>query len=395
MNHSRRNLLQGAGAGFALAALSGAAHATGKTRKAAATASGTKRSTDKKIDIVNFDLLEQRAKAIMSEPAYAFIAHGSGDEWTLRENRRAFNDYPIRTHRLAGVAADNVDLGVELLGQKLPFPIVVAPMGAQMFANPEAEIAAAAGTGAAGTLYQSSGASNRPLEEIAKATTGPKWFQLYFNADINVTQSLLERARNAGYSAIIITADALGPGASDAFIELGKPFPPGFSFGNHDPRYGGIGNFRNQKIDLIPDDIRMVKSVSKLPVIVKGIMRGTDADMAIKARADAIQVSNHGGRQLDGVPGAISVLKEVSDAVGNRVPVLFDSGIRRGIDVFRALCLGASAVAVGRPVLYGSAVGGAAGVQSVLEHVHQELKLVMLLAGAKSVKDLSPEYLKI
>ena len=206
-------------------------------------------------------------------------------------------------------------------------------MGAHSFANPEAEVATASGTGAAGTLYESSGASFKPLEEIAKATNGAKWFQLYFNADVGVTRNLLERARDTGYTAIIITADALGPGTSDEFICLGRPFPPNFSFGNHDPRYGGSGNFLNQKVDLTPDDIGFVHSVTGLPVIVKGIMRPVDADAAIKAGAAAIQVSNHGGRQLDGVPGAISVLRDVVQKVDGRVPVIFDSGIRRGIDV--------------------------------------------------------------
>ena len=220
-------------------------------------------------------------------------------------------------------------------------------------------------------------------------------FQLYFNADVGVTRSLLQRARHAGYSAIIITADALGPGQSDEFIRLGRPFPPGFSFGNHDPRYGGSGNFSNQKIDLTPDDIGFVRSATGLPVIVKGIMRGSDADMAIKAGASAIQVSNHGGRQIDGVPGAISVLPEIVTTVDGRVPVIFDSGIRRGIDVFRALALGARAVAVGRPVLYGLAVGGATGAQSVIEHLRDELRIAMLLAGAKTVSQLSRDYLRI
>ena len=388
MNLSRRSLIQDTGAGLAVALLASTANAQ--------TASPASAAVNKSINIVNFDLLQEDAKKVMSPGAYAFVADAAGDEWTLHENRRAFNDFPIRTHRLAGIGAKDIDLSVDLLGQKLPYPIVVAPMGAHGFVYPDAEVATAAGTEAAGTLYQSSGASNKPLEQIAKATSGAKWFQLYFNADVGVTRSLLERARDAGYSAIVITADALGPGQSDEFIRLGRPFPPGLTFGNHDPRYGGSGNFLNQKIDLTPDDIGFVRSVTGLPVIVKGIMRGhPDADTAIKAGAAAIQVSNHGGRQLDGVPASISVLREVVQAVDGRVPVLFDSGIRRGIDVFRALSLGAQAVAVGRPVLYGLAVGGSSGVRSVIEHLRDELRLTTLLAGAKNLKNLSPEYLRI
>ncbi|RCP75436.1 alpha-hydroxy-acid oxidizing protein, partial [Escherichia coli] len=154
----------------------------------------------------------------------------------------------------------------------------------------------------------------------------PKWFQLYFNADAGVTRSLLERAKAAGYSAIIITADALGPGTSDAFLSMSSPFPAGATFGNHDPRYGGKGDFFNQKVELTPADIEFVKKVTGLPVIVKGILRGEDAVVAIDAGADAIQVSNHGGRQIDGIPSAISQLQEVAARVGHKVPVIFDSG---------------------------------------------------------------------
>lgn len=396
MNRSRRTLLQGAAVGLATAGLQGS---TVMTANAQSTTTAPEKplapsAPNQSLNIINFDLLEQEAKKAMTPAVYAFIAHASADEWTMRENRRAFNDFPILPHRLAGVSAQKVDLSIDLLGHRLPFPIVVAPMGAHMFAHPDAEVATASGAGLAGTLYESSGASNKPLEDIAKATPGPKWFQLYFNADLGVTRSLLQRARDSGYSAIILTADALGPEASDEFIRLGRPFPPGFAFGNHDPQRGGIGNFRNQKIDLTPDDIGFIRSVSGLPVIIKGVLRGVDADVAIKAGASAIQVSNHGGRQLDGVPGAISVLGEVVKAVNGRVPVLFDSGIRRGIDVFRALALGARAVAVGRPALYGLAMGGALGVQSVIEHLRDELRSAMLLAGARSIGDLSPAYLR-
>jgi lactate oxidase len=393
MDSSRRSLIQAAGSGLILTAMGGFPVGVASAQTSNNTSAPV--AASKKLDIISFDQLEQEAKAVMTPGAYAFIAGGSGDEWTLHENRRAFNDYPILTHRLAGIAAKDVDLRVDLLGHKLPYPIIVAPMGAHTFAHQEGEVATAAGAGAAGTLYESSGASAKPLEDIAKATDGPKWFQLYFNADIGVTRNLLQRARAAGYSAIIITADALGPAQSDGFIRLGRPFPPNFSFGNHDPRYGGSGNFLNQKVDLTPDDIGFVRSITGLPVIVKGILRAADADTAIKAGAAAIQVSNHGGRQIDGVPASISILRDVVEVVNGRVPVIFDSGIRRGIDVFRAMALGAQAVAIGRPVLYALATGGSPGVQSVIEHLRDELSLAMLLAGAKSVKSLSPQYLRI
>ncbi len=397
-NGGRRSLFQMAGAGLLVSAAGGAAaQATSSTPTAAPASPGPQAApmpADKKLQIISPALLEEQAKKVMTPGAFAFISGAAGDEWTLQENRRAFNDFPIRTHRLQGVAAKDVDLSTQLLGHKLAFPILVAPMGAHLFAHPQGEVATAAGAAAAGAIYQSSGASFQPLEAIAKASAGPKWFQLYFNADVGVTRSLLERAKAAGYTAIIITADALGPGMSDGFKVLGAPFPPGMTFGNHDPSQGGTGDFFKQKIELTPDDIGFVKSVTGLPVIVKGLMRGVDADAAIRAGASAIQVSNHGGRQIDGVPGAISVLPEVVKAVKGRVPVIFDSGIRRGIDAMRALSLGAQAVAVGRPVLYGLALGGPAGVQSVIENLRDELRSAMLLAGASSVKQLDSSFLQ-
>jgi len=176
---------------------------------------------------------------------------------------------------------------------------------------------------------------------------------------------------------------------------MGSPFPPGLVFANHDPKQGGRGQFLNQKIDLTPADIAWVKSITGLPVIVKGLLRGVDADLCIRAGADAIQVSNHGGRAIDGVPASITVLAEVVKHVNGRVPVIFDSGIRRGIDVLRALALGATAIAVGRPVLYGLALGGPKGVQSVLQQLRHELSAAMLLAGASSVRQLGASYLRV
>ncbi len=369
---SRRNFIQNAVLGISAAGLSAApalaknissstAHIISKTSGHADT------STSKSLHIISLDRLEASAKDVMTEAAYAYIAHGAGDEWTYHENRRAFSDYPLLPHRLSGVAAHSIDIRTDLLGHHLEHPLLIAPMGAHMFVHPEGEVIAAAGAEKAGALYESSGASNRSLEDIAKA---------------------------AGYSAIIITADALGPGTSDAFLSMSSPFPAGATFGNHDPRYGGKGDFFNQKVELTPADIEFVKKITGLPVIVKGILRGEDAVVAIDAGADAIQVSNHGGRQIDGVPSAISQLQEVAARVGHKVPVIFDSGIRRGIDVVRAISLGATAVAVGRPVLYGIAVGGVGGVAGVIEHLKTELRTAMLLSGARTLKDLAQGFIR-
>nr|WP_309395537.1 alpha-hydroxy-acid oxidizing protein [Klebsiella pneumoniae]WLE92317.1 4-hydroxymandelate oxidase [Klebsiella pneumoniae] len=394
MHLSRRIFIQNAALGLSAATLSAASVAAPQLPTPHTPLKQKTVMPHNLIKIISLDGLEKKAKSVMSEAAYAYIAHGAGDEWTYHENRRAFNDYPLLPHRLSGVAADKIDIQVELLGHKLPHPLLIAPMGAHMFVHPEGEVIAAAGAENSGALYESSGASNRPLEDIAKANKGAKWFQLYFNADTGVTKSLLERAKAAGYSAIIITADALGPGMSDAFLRMKSPFPAGATFGNHDPRYGGKGDFFNQKVELTPADIEFVKKITGLPVILKGILRGDDAETAIQAGADAIQVSNHGGRQIDGVPAAISQLQEVASRVGHKVPIIFDSGIRRGIDIVRALSLGATAVAIGRPILYGIAVAGSNGVASVIEHLKMELKSAMLLTGAVTLKDLSSKFVK-
>ncbi|WP_210249660.1 alpha-hydroxy-acid oxidizing protein [Neomesorhizobium albiziae] len=336
--------------------------------------------------IINIDLLEEQAQKKLTAFAYAFVSGAAGDEWTMRENRRAFQDFPIMTSRLTGIKKESIDTRTALMGMVLPSPIMVAPMGVHGVVSEQAELATSAGAGAAGVLYQSSGASTKPLEQIAETTNGPKWFQLYFNNDIGVTRSLLQRAAAAKYSAIVLTVDALGPGGSDRVRRLGTSVPrPKFVFGNHDPRFGGSGDFRNQKENLTWDDIAFCQEASGLPVVVKGILRAEDAVQAVKAGAAAVQVSNHGGRQMDGVPSSISVLPGVADALGGKVPIIVDGGVRRGIDVFRALALGADAVAIGRPVLYGLGVGGARGVRSVLDFFNTELKTAMLLAGVEKV----------
>src|SRR5882757_4891851 len=201
------------------------------------------------LKIVNFDLLEEQAKKILPPGRFAFMGP-SGDGWTYRENRRAFTDYPINPRRLQGVSDAAIDLRTKLLGHDLPFPMITCPMGSQGMIHVNAEVANAGGTGAAGTLYVSSGASTKTLEEIAQATPGPKWFQIYMNRDMEINRWLVQRAKAAGFTAIVLTADALGPGQSDAYIALGRPTDPALMPGNHDPARGGRGNFSDFKRDL-------------------------------------------------------------------------------------------------------------------------------------------------
>src|SRR5882757_9364685 len=290
-------------------------------------------SAEGELKIVNFELLEGDAKKSLPPKRFASIGP-AGEGVTYRENRRAFNDFPIMPRRLQGISDTAIDLRTSLLGHDLPFPMITCPMGGHGMFHVKAEVATAGGTGMAGTLYVSSGASNLPMEDIAKATPGPKWFQIYMNRDMEINRWLVQRAKAAGFTAIVLTADALGPGASDEFIRLGRPFPPGIGPGNHDPQRGGRGNFSDFKRDLSFSDIGFLREASGLPVAVKGLVNVEDVRQSVAAGAAAVWVSNHGGRQIDGVPAAIRMLRPAVDAVEGRVPVILDSGIRRGIDVF-------------------------------------------------------------
>ena len=392
MSTSRRELFGMIGAGAAALSTVGNSAVLAQAPARAPIDYGNASSADSELKIVNFDLLEAEAKRILPPGRFAFMG-ASGDGWTYRENRRAFNDFPIMPRRLQGVSAEAIDLRTKLLSHDLPFPMITCPMGAQGMIHIDAEVATARGTGMAGTLYVSSGAATKPMEDIAKATAGPKWFQIYMNKDIEINRWLVQRAKAAGFSAVVLTADALGPGQSDDFIQLGRPFPPNIAPGNHDPALGGRGNFFNQKRDLSFGDITFLREASGLPVAVKGIVHPQDIRECLAAGAAGIWVSNHGGRQIDGVPGAISMLRRAVDTVEGRVPVIFDSGIRRGIDVFKAVAMGATAVGVGRPVLWSLTCGGAPGVKDAYAHIVSELRSAMLLSGVARATDLTREYL--
>lgn len=395
MHTTRREAFKLAGTGAV--ALAGISNGTAALAQAAAPAPidyGNASSAESELSIVNFDLLEADAKKVLPPGRFAFMGP-AGDGWTYRENRRAFDYIPILPRRLQGVNAEDIDLRITLMGHDLPFPMITCPMAAQGMIHVNGEVASAGGTGMAGTLYVSSSFATKTVEDVARATPGPKWFQIYMNKDMEINRWLVQRAKAAGFSAIVLTADALGPGQSDDFIRLGRPFPPNLRPGNYDPALGGHGNFANTKRDLSFNDITFLREASGLPVIAKGIVHPQDVRECLAAGAAGIWVSNHGGRQIDGVPGAISLLQPTVDVVEGRVPVIFDSGIRRGIDVFKAVALGATVVAVGRPVLWGLTCGGALGVKDVYTHISAELKSAMLLSGVAKVTALNREHLTL
>ena len=351
----------------------------------------------KRLKIINTAELEIEAEKILPKGGYGYIFGGSGAEYTKRENLRAMEAIGLEPHFLSGVLKP--DLSVTILGSKLPFPIIVPPMGSHGLAHVSKEIGTAQAAAAAGTLMVLSMQSNVPLEDVAAAHPGPKWMQLYFPADRGYAREVILRAKAAGYSAIVPTIDSTLAYPRDNNVRNNFRIPVSLGKGNApknepDPvKAAAIMNRR--KVDLNWDDMLWIKQETGLPVVVKGVMSPVTARQAVERGIDAVWVSNHGGRALDGVPAAISVLPRIADAVNGRVPIVYDSGIRRGQDVFRAIALGANVVACGRPVLYGLALGGNLGAQSVLEYLRDDLYIVMQLTGTPNIKSITRDYVVV
>lgn len=345
-----------------------------------------------RINVINLRELEAEAQKILPPESFAYISSGAGDEWTMRQNEAAFDNWVIEPEYLSGTGVP--DLSATLLGEKLSLPVITAPMGGHGRAHALKEIPTIQGTNAAGTLYVTTTVSHLPLEEIAAAATGPKWFQIYFPRDRGFAREQLQRAKEAGYTAIVITVDSTTFSNRERPTRLGLP-SPNFGQGNI-PLTPGIDPLlaQAQKADLNWDDVAFCQSETGLPVIVKGVLTPALAEATVSNGCAGVWVSNHGGRGMDRLAPAISALPAVADAVGGRVPIIIDSGFRRGQDVFMALALGASTVAIGRPVLYGLALGGAQGVQAVYQRLRTELQMVMQLAGTPDIAAISAAHLK-
>jgi 4-hydroxymandelate oxidase len=348
--------------------------------------------------LLTVDDFERAAAAVLPRAAYDYYRSGADDERTLRENRRAFRRWEIWYRVLVDVSSRR--LGVNLLGADVALPVIIAPTAYHRMAHPEGELATARAAAAAGTLYVVSTLATTRLEDVAAASTGPKWFQLYVHKDRDFTRALVERATAAGYRAIVLTVDAplLGRRLRDErnLFDL----PPGLAMANlvAAGRDGGVLGSTTEEKSLLSkyvaarhdasltwDDLEWLRSLSPLPLLVKGIVRGDDAARAVNHGAAGVIVSNHGARQLDGAPATIDALPGVVAAVAGRCPVLVDGGFRWGTDVLKALGLGAAAVLVGRPILWGLAVAGEQGAFAVLETLREELDHAMALAGCSSV----------
>ncbi len=357
------------------------------------------------LDILNLESLEGPARARLDPMLFDYIAGGAADEWTLRENRAAWSRLEILPRMLRGVGTRSLETTV--LGTTVSMPVLVPPMAFHGLCHADAEAATARATADEGTIYCASTVSNCSLEAIAEASgTAPRWFQLYVYRDREITRDLVNRAAAAGYQALCLTVDTPYSGHRErdksnklrmpAHLELGN-FPPSHTDAHH--HGGGSGSSLGAYIHAMWDpnltwaDVEWLRSISPMPVIVKGILAPADAALALDHGAAAVIVSNHGGRQLDSVPAPITMLRAVVDAVDGRGEVLLDGGVRRGTDVLKALALGARAVLVGRPVLWGLALDGADGVRAVLRHVRGELDLAMALSGCATVADLTPEML--
>ncbi len=336
--------------------------------------------------------LEERAQAGIPRPVFEFIASGAGDEVTVGWNREAWNRIPIRPRVLADVS--RLDTRVELFGRELPFPILLAPTAYHRAVHPDGEPATARGAGAAGAAWVVSTGTNTPIEEIAREASAPLWFQLYVQSDRGFTADLVRRVEDAGCEVLCLTVDTPVLGARNRQSRAGFRLPEGIGV----PYYSDVNSGRRQLTTpergvLTWADVDWLLGIARVPVVLKGIMTGEDAERAIEAGVAGMVVSNHGGRNLDTLPATADVLGEVVDRVEGRLPVLVDGGIRRGTDVLKALAMGASAALIGRPYLYGLAVEGADGVRRSVEILRRELELAMSLAGRASIAEIGRDTL--
>lgn len=322
---------------------------------------------------VQVDDYEPVARSKLPEDLWDYFAGGAGDERTLAENQRAFDRWVLRPRVLRG--GDAPDPSTTILGTPTTMPILVAPWAFQRQAHPDGERALVRAAARAGTIAVISSTAADHVEEIGAAATGPTWWQLYLFADVGASAELLRRVTDAGFDAICWTVDL--PVLGLRHRDTRRAFEPPVPVGDDELMYQS--NLTWEHLSFVRDH------APGLPVVLKGILTGEDGALAVEHGADAIVVSNHGGRQLDSVPAGLDALPEVVEAVDGRIPVLMDGGVRRGTDVLKALALGAAAVLVGRPTIWGLAAEGEDGVVGVLEILRMELENAMALTGCRSL----------
>ena len=332
---------------------------------------------------------EACARERMDAVTFDYCAGAAGDERSLRENARAFERVTFRPRVL--VDTSQVELSVHVVDERLATPVLLAPIAFNRLVHPDGELAAARAAEAEGTLMVVSAMASATIEEVAAVTRGPLWLQLYVFRDRGLTRGLVERAEAAGYRGIVITVDAPRIGSRPRDARNRFVLPAGISArnlerGGHRSRWGADSTFVDYNAALLESSlswatIEWVRSVSRRPIILKGVMAPDDAAHAVSSGVSGIVVSNHGGRQLDGAMATLDALPAISDRVGGECSILLDGGVRRGTDVLAALALGANAVLIGRPYLWGLSVAGTTGVRRVLRLLRDELELAMALAG--------------
>lgn len=346
----------------------------------------------KELDIISTFELEKKAKEVVPKGGYDYISGGSGDEYTLNQNIESFNHKGILPRVLADV--EHPETETTILGHQIKAPFIMAPIAAHGLAHETKEAGTARGVSKFGTIMSISAYSGAKFEEIEEGLNGsPRWFQLYMSKDDELNKAIIDEAKADGATAIILTADATLSGNREKDLRNQFVYPFGMTIVSRYLTGSGekmsLNNiYAQSKQKISPRDVEFLAEHSDLPIIVKGIQTAEDAMVAIGVGASGVWVSNHGGRQLDGAPGSFDTLEEISKAVAGRVPIIFDSGVRRGEHIFKALASGADVVAIGRPALYGLALGGWKGVHSVFKYFHEDLKRVMQLAGTQTVEDI-------
>jgi len=339
---------------------------------------------------------EPLARERLSDAAWAYLAGGAADELTLQDNVAAFQRLRLRSRVLEDM--NGGDTRLTLFGQSFESPIFLGPVAHQRLFDPDGERATVLAAGATGLACVISTQSSLPLEEIAAHAAAPLWFQLYIQPDRGFTRELVRRAERSGYAAIVVTVDAPVSGPRNREQRAGSALPSGLQPPNLQgmrPFDGGTEDGRLLGSPLMAAaptwrDIAELRAQTKLPILLKGIMTPEDADRALAEGIDGLVVSNHGGRTLDGLPASIDALPTIAAAVDRRVPLLLDSGIRRGSDVLKALALGARAVLVGRPYIHGLAAAGPLGVAHVARILRAELEIAMALTGCRDLASIRP-----
>ncbi|XP_052300509.1 peroxisomal (S)-2-hydroxyacid oxidase GLO4-like isoform X1 [Citrus sinensis] len=349
---------------------------------------------------VNLNEFQELARLALPKMYYDFYAGGAEDEHTLKENVEAFHRITFRPRILVDVS--RIDLSTTILDYKISAPIIIAPTALHKLANPEGEVATARAAASCNTIMVLSFTSSSTIEEVAASSNAVRFYQLYVFKKRDITATLVQRAERNGFKALVLTVDTPRLGRREADIKNKMITPPlknleGLLSTKVSSDTGS--NFEadaNETMDasLSWKDLEWLRSITNLPILIKGILTREDAIKAVEVGVAGIIVSNHGARQLDYSPATISALEEVVHAVKGRVPILMDGGVRRGTDVFKALALGAQAVLIGRPVVYGLAAKGEYGVRRVIEMLKDEFELTMALTGCPSVKHITRKHVR-